>query len=140
GRTRPPRRPLRHRPLLPDRVVRGGRIMTAPTPPAATRRSFLKWGAAAAAPLAAAAPAVAQTDDTAERLARLEDMEAIRALHAALLRAVNSRDADAARALSADPQAAPIAPNLRRIVLDHRPEGAPVQPAAANRGHGTARG
>ena len=51
------------------------------------RRSFLKTGAIAAAPLAAMAPAVALADDGSKaRLARLEDERAIEALHREALR------------------------------------------------------
>ena len=51
------------------------------------RRSFLKTGAIAAAPLAALAPAAALADDGSKaRLARLEDERAIESLHRAFLR------------------------------------------------------
>ena len=54
---------------------------------ATDRRSFLKTGAIAAAPLAALAPAVALADDgSMARLARLEDERVIEGLHRALLR------------------------------------------------------
>lgn len=54
---------------------------------ATDRRSFLKTGALAAAPLAALAPAAALADDgTKARLARIEDERAIEALHRAFLR------------------------------------------------------
>ena len=54
---------------------------------ATDRRSFLKTGALAAAPLAAIAPAAALADDGSRaKLARLEDARAIEGLHRALLR------------------------------------------------------
>ncbi|GEM_PF-546956 len=64
-----------------------------------TRRSFLKGGAILAAPLAAiGAPAAAMAasagaDERAERLARLEDEKAIRALHVRWMHSVSSGDA-----------------------------------------------
>lgn len=70
-----------------------------------TRRSFLKGGAIVAAPLAAiGAPAAAALGGNADRdkLARLEDEKAIRALHAGWLRQVNSGDYAAAAKLYAD--------------------------------------
>jgi len=75
-----------------------------------TRRAFLKGGAVLAAPLALATPAAAlAADDRAERLRRLEDEAAIRALHRDWLRRVNDGadaaglfvDARAARCLDA---------------------------------------
>jgi hypothetical protein len=61
----------------------------------ATRRSFLKGGAILAAPLAIAIPTAAiAADDRAERLKRLEDEAAIRALHRDWLRRVNGSSAD----------------------------------------------
>jgi len=65
-----------------------------------TRRSFIrKTGAALSAPLAAAAVAVpvradASGDSLAERLARLEDVNAIRALNEAFARQVNDGGAE----------------------------------------------
>jgi hypothetical protein len=51
------------------------------------RRSFLKTGALAAAPLAAFAPVAALADDGSKaKLARLEDERAIEGLHRAFLR------------------------------------------------------
>ncbi len=56
-----------------------------------TRRSFLKRGAMLAAPLAVAAPAAVIADGgLKQRLARLENEAAIRELHQAWLRRVNS--------------------------------------------------
>ena len=54
---------------------------------ATDRRSFLKTGALAAAPLAAVTPVAALADDGSRaRLARLEDERAIEGLHRAFLR------------------------------------------------------
>ncbi|MXO60110.1 hypothetical protein GRI89_11230 [Altererythrobacter salegens] len=57
------------------------------------RRSFLKTGAIAAAPLAALAPVAALADDGSKaRLARIEDERAIEALERELLRRLNAPD------------------------------------------------
>jgi hypothetical protein len=62
-----------------------------------TRRWFLKVGAIAAAPLAAAGSAMAMEDEARKaRLARLEDEAAIRALHHDWLRRVNAGDREEA--------------------------------------------
>jgi hypothetical protein len=54
------------------------------------RRSFLKTGAIAAAPLAMAMPAAALADDGSKaKLARLEDEKALAALHREVMRQVN---------------------------------------------------
>lgn len=56
----------------------------------ATRRSFLKTGALAAAPLAAIVPAAALAEDgSTARLARLEDERVIEALHREWLRSAS---------------------------------------------------
>ena len=91
---------------------------------ASTRRSFLKVGAIAAAPLAAAGSAMAMEDATRKaRLARLEDEAAIRALHQDWLRRINAGEHDgsaveaAVRGLRPDPAAADdieFAPDGRR--------------------------
>ncbi len=58
--------------------------------PVTDRRSFLKTGALAAAPLAAAAPVAALADDGSRaKLARLEDEREIEWLHRSFLRHVN---------------------------------------------------
>jgi len=58
-----------------------------------SRRSFLKTGAIAAAPLAMAAPAAALADDGSRaRLARLEDEKALAALHREVMAQVNRGD------------------------------------------------
>lgn len=57
---------------------------------ATDRRSFVKLGALAAAPVAALAPAAAMaTDDSATRLARLEDERAISSLVQSFIRRFN---------------------------------------------------
>jgi ketosteroid isomerase-like protein len=73
-----------------------------------TRRSFLKGGAIVAAPLAAlGAPAAAMAaGDKQDRLARLEDEKAIRALHADWMRHVGSGDLEAAAQLYASDKCA----------------------------------
>ncbi len=72
----------------------------------ASRRSFLKGGAVVAVPLAAtgAAALIAEQDHRA-RLARLENEAAIRDLHQAWLRHVNTGAHAEAAALFANPQA-----------------------------------
>jgi hypothetical protein len=71
------------------------------------RREFLKTGALAAAPLAAAAPVAVLADDGSRaKLARLEDERAIEALHRAFLRSEETRSlAEGLRAISEDPAA-----------------------------------
>jgi hypothetical protein len=71
-----------------------------------TRRAFLKVGAIAAAPLgvAGAAAAITEHDHRAE-LVRLKDETAIRDLHQAWLRRVNTGEHGQAAALFADPKA-----------------------------------
>ena len=68
-----------------------------------SRRSFLKTGALAAAPLAVIAPAAAfaADDDSKARLARLEDEKAIEALHRELLREVSGGERKLAKGLTA---------------------------------------
>ena len=68
-----------------------------------SRRSFLKTGALAAAPLAVLAPAAAfaAEDGSKARLARLEDEKAIQALHRDLLRGVNGGERQLAKGLTA---------------------------------------
>jgi len=86
-----------------------------------TRRSFLKGGAIIAAPLAmVGAPAAAMAmDGSKERLARLEDEKAIRALHQGLLRQLNSGVPGAAASLFAEPNKALIDASLKTIAADH---------------------
>ncbi|MGZ5792642.1 MAG: twin-arginine translocation signal domain-containing protein, partial [Croceibacterium sp.] len=74
---------------------------------ATDRRSFLKTGAIAAAPLAVAMPTAALADDGSHaRLARLEDEKAIAALHREVVGQVNRgkrKLADGLTALADDP-------------------------------------
>ncbi len=83
-----------------------------------SRRSFLKGGAIAAAPLAVAVPAAALADgEHRARAQRLQDEAEIRALHQAWLRKVaTSSDASA---LFADPMAARLPKAVRGVAADH---------------------
>jgi hypothetical protein len=88
-----------------------------------TRRSFLKGGALLAAPLAAAVPAAIMADDDLKaRLARLEDEAAIRALHQAWLRRINTRAGDAVAPLFADAEGTKSDQAVRSIAADHAGE------------------
>jgi hypothetical protein len=95
--------------------------MTAKT--IATRRSFLKGGALAAAPLAAAGAAglIAENQHRAE-LARLKDEAAIRDLHQTWLRRVNTGAHAEAAQLFADPRTG-LHKSVSRVTADHA--GAP---------------
>lgn len=95
--------------------------MTAKTQ--STRRSFLKGGAVAAAPLAAvgATTAIAEAEHRA-RLARLQDEAAVRDLHQAWLRRVNTDDHAEAAKLFADPRRAGLGEKVSRIAVDHSGE------------------
>jgi hypothetical protein len=96
-----------------------------------TRRSFLKGGALLAAPLAAAVPVALVADGGLRaRLARLEDEAAIRALHQAWLRRVNSRAGDAAAPLFADAKGAAPDQAVRSIAADHAGEPDAIEIAA----------
>jgi hypothetical protein len=96
---------------------------------ASTRRAFVKGGAILAAPLAAAAPAVALADEQRRaRLQRLEDAAAIGDLHRAWLRRVNTGQ-DAAE-LFADPNRAPFDEAVRDVRPDHEAEPVAVELAA----------
>jgi hypothetical protein len=81
------------------------------------RRSFLKTGALAAAPLAAVAPVAAFAgDDSRAKLARLEDERAIEALQRKFLRHVNgSGDCSG---FVASPDAVELGEGLRSIAED----------------------
>lgn len=85
-----------------------------------TRRSFLKGGAMIAAPLAVVgAPAAAlAADGRAERLARLEAEQAIRALHQGWLRQINSGNFAAAAQLYANDQCACALAGVCAVVPD----------------------
>lgn len=80
------------------------------------RRSFLKTGALAAAPLAVAAPVTALAgDDSRAKLARLEDERAIEALQRKLLRHLNGTGDRPAGV-------ADLGSGLRAIAEDHSHE------------------
>ena len=83
-----------------------------------SRRSFLKGGAIAAAPLAVAVPAVALAESEHKaRAQRLQDEAEIRALHQAWLRKL-ATGSDAS-ALFADPKAARLPKSVRGVAADH---------------------
>lgn len=87
---------------------------------ASSRRNFLKQGALLAVPLAAAAPAAVVADGGLQsRLSKLENEAAIRELHQAWLRHVNTGATESARALFADPKVAAFDPAVRHISPDH---------------------
>lgn len=94
------------------------------TPTVSTRRSFISIaGAALSAPLAAAgatlpANAVDDGDDLNRRLARLEDLNAIRALNQAYARHVNAGAREEIAALFADPSDRRIDPRMCGIAAD----------------------
>ncbi len=86
-----------------------------------TRRTFLKQGGLVAAPLAAA-PAAALADGASQsRAARLQDEAAVRALHQAWLRRVNTGE-DAA-ALFADPRRTGLGEAVKAVGPDHAAAG-----------------
>lgn len=96
-----------------------------------TRRSFLKRGALLAAPLAAAVPAAVLADDGLKaRLARLEDEAAIRELHQAWLRRINTGAGDAATPLVADPEGTAFDQAVRSIAADHAGQPDAIEVAA----------
>ncbi len=96
-----------------------------------TRRSFLKGGALAATPLAVAVPVAAVADEARKaRLARLEDETAIRALHQAWLRRVNTGAHEEAAQLFADPRRARFDKAVRAIAADHQDEPDAIDVAA----------
>ena len=87
------------------------------------RRSFLKTGAVVAAPLAVAAPAAAlAADDTAARLARLEDERAVEALQRKFMQHLNGT-ADCGEFI-ASANAVDLGEGLRAMAGDlaHAPE------------------
>ena len=94
----------------------------------ASRRSFLKGGAIAAAPLAVAVPAVAMAESEHEaRAQRLQDEAEIRALHQAWLRKV-ATSADASM-LFTDPKAARLPKAVRGVAADHAGEADQIEVA-----------
>ena len=98
--------------------------MTA-TDTVSTRRALLKGGALLAAPLAAGAASAAIADDARRsRLARLEDEAAIRDLHQAWLRRINTGAADDAHSHAALDKA------IRGLTADHAGEPDAIKVAA----------
>ena len=88
------------------------------TPATSSRRSFLKGGAIAAAPLAVAVPAVAMAESEHKaRAQRLQDEADIRALHQAWLRKV-ATSSDASM-LFANPKMAGLPEPARGVSADH---------------------
>ena len=86
-----------------------------------SRRSFLKGGAIAAAPLAVALPAAALAEsEHRARGQRLQDEAEIRALHAAWLR--KQATGQDASALFADARAARLDETVQSVVADHAGE------------------
>jgi hypothetical protein len=83
-----------------------------------TRRLFLA-GAALSAPAAVATAAAARpVDETAERLARLEDLNAVRTLKDSYLRRVNARAGDEIAALYVEPKKAALDETVCSLVAD----------------------
>ena len=90
--------------------------------PVSDRRSFLKTGALAAAPFAAAAPVVAMADDGSRaRLARLEDEREIEWLQRTFLRHVNGAGDCSGFVASSD--AVQLDAHLRTIADDPANDG-----------------
>lgn len=84
-----------------------------------SRRDFLKTGALVSAPLAMAAPAIAlAADDSAARLALLQDERAIEGLMRSFLRRFNGVDGADCGSFVARADAIRIAPQVRAIVAD----------------------
>lgn len=94
-----------------------------------SRRSFLKGGAIAAAPLAVALPAAAlAAEDHRARARRLQDEVEIAALHQAWLRKLaTSLDASP---LFAGAKAARLDPAIQRVSADHAGEADRIEVAA----------
>ena len=94
-----------------------------------SRRSFLKGGAIAAAPLAIAVPAAAlAAEDHKARAQKLQDQAEIAALHLAWLRKL-AVGADAS-ALFADPKAARLDRAIQGVSADHSGEADRIEVAA----------
>ena len=88
-----------------------------------SRRSILKGGALLAAPLAVVSTTAAVAGDAHKsRLARLEDETAIRDLHQAWLRRVNTGPREDAELLFADPRRAALDKTVSSIAADHAGE------------------
>ena len=98
-------------------------------PATSSRRSFLKGGAIAAAPLAVAIPAAALAgEDHKARAQQLQDKAEIGALHQAWLRKV-ATGSDAS-ALFADATAARLPKAIRGVSADHAAEADQIEVAA----------
>ena len=94
-----------------------------------SRRSFLKGGALAAAPLAVAVPAAAMAGNEHQvRAQRLQDEAEIRALHQAWLRKM-ATNTDAS-ALFANAKAAKLPKAVRGVSTDHAGEADHIKVAA----------
>ncbi|HEY5409371.1 MAG TPA: hypothetical protein VIJ94_01470 [Caulobacteraceae bacterium] len=99
------------------------------TPSTSSRRSFLKVGALAAAPLAAAVPAIALAgQDHMARAQRLQDEAEIRALHQAWLR--KTATGTDASALFVGPKAGRLDPAVGSVAADHAGEPDRIEVAA----------
>jgi hypothetical protein len=100
-----------------------------------TRRAFLKVGAVAAAPLAAAGGAAAMAaHDQQAKLARLQDEHAIGALHQAWLRRINTGAHAEAAELFADPKRARFDEKVSGVAADHAAEPDRITLAADGQG------
>jgi hypothetical protein len=96
-----------------------------------TRRSFLKGGAVLAAPLAVAVPAALVADNGLKaRLARLEDEAAVRELHQAWMRRINTEAGAAAAPLFADSEGTSFSQTLGSIAPDHAGQPDAIEIAA----------
>jgi hypothetical protein len=94
-----------------------------------SRRSFLKGGAIAAAPLAVAVPAAALAENEHRaRAQRLQDEADIRALHQAWLRKI-ATSSDTSM-LFADPKAGRLPKTVRGVSADHAGEEDRIEVAA----------
>ena len=116
------------------------------SPKGSTRRSFMAVaGAALSAPVAAAVatapfrlPASAGSDSPEERLARLEDLNAIRALNVAFANHVSAGEHDKLAAIVAAPTAIAREPGLCAIALEDYGERDVIE-VAPDRQRATAR-
>jgi hypothetical protein len=100
-----------------------------------TRRSFLQRGALLAVPLAATAPAAVIAEDGLKaRLARLEDEAAIRELHQAWMRRVNTSagagGGDGVAPLFAGAENTALNQGVRGIAADHAGKPDAIEVAA----------
>lgn len=101
-----------------------------------TRRSFIRTaGAALSVPLTAAAPialagAGREGNELKERLAMLEDVNAVRALNQAYARHVNAAAHEEIAGLFADPSDAPVDRGVRGVTADRFGENDVIEVAA----------